>query len=75
MNNYHSDLALAEYLLMLKNLRRTYDQFQLYYKEGEVDVDTSSKTITTAGYYINATPAQIGEISEKINHLRTLIIH
>jgi len=28
MNNYHADLDLAEYLLMLKNLRRTYNQFQ-----------------------------------------------
>ena len=75
MNNYHSDLDLAEYLLMLKNLRRTYDKFQLFYKEGDVQVDTSSKTISAGGYYINITTVQMEEISDKINNLRTLIIH
>ncbi len=75
MNNYQADLDLAEYLLMLKNLRRTYDQFQLYYKSGDVLVDTSSKTISAEGYYLNVTPAQMHEISTKILNLRTLIIH
>ena len=75
MNNYQSDLDLAEYLLLLKNLRRTYDKFQLYYKEGDVEVDTSKKTISTGGYYINITPGQMEEISGKIENLRNLIIH
>jgi hypothetical protein len=75
MNNYHADLDLAEYLLMLKNLRRTYDQFQLYYKKGNVKVDTSSNTISAEGYYLNVTPGQMQEISTKIKNLRTLIIH
>ncbi len=75
MNNYHADLDLAEYLLMLKNLRRTYDQFQLYYKKGDVSVDTSSKTISAESYYLNVTPEQMHEISTKIANLRTLIIH
>jgi hypothetical protein len=75
MNNYQADLDLAEYLLMLKNLRRTYDQFQLYYKSGDVLVDTSSKTISAEGYYLNVTPAQMHEISTKISNLRNLIIH
>ena len=75
MNNYHSDLDLAEYLLMLKNLRRTYDGFQIYYQKGNVAVDTSNKMISARGYYINASPSQIREISTKIEHLRTLIVH
>jgi hypothetical protein len=75
MNNYQADLDLAEYLLMLKNLRRTYDQFQLYYKQGDVRVDTSSKTISADSYYLNVTPAQMKEISRKIENLRALIIH
>jgi hypothetical protein len=75
MNNYHSDLDLAEYLLMLKNLRRTYDRFQLFYRKGDVEVDTSSKTISAGGYYVNITAGQMEEISGKIENLRTLIIH
>ena len=75
MNNYHSDLDLAEYLLMLKNLRRTYDKFQLYYRDGDVSVDTSKKTISAGSYIINITTEQMEEISGKIENLRTLIIH
>jgi hypothetical protein len=75
MNNYHSDLDLAEYLLMLKNLRRTYDGFQIFYKKGDVEVDTESKKIATQGYYINVSPEQMREISSKVGHLRTLIVH
>lgn len=75
MNNYSADLDLAEYLLMLKNLRRTYDKFQLYYEQGDVKVDTSSKTISAEGYYLNVTNEQMHEISEKIENLRNLIIH
>jgi len=75
MNNYQADLHLAEYLLMLKNLRRTYDKFQLFYKNGDIEVDTSNKTISAGSYLINITPEQMQEISEKIENLRTLIIH
>ena len=75
MNNYHSDLDLAEYLLMLKNLRRTYDGFNIYYNKGDVDVDTSNKMISARGYYLNITPSQMKEIQSKIGHLRTLIVH
>ena len=75
MNNYHSDLDLAEYLLMLKNLRRTYDGFNIYYNKGDVDVDTSNKMISARGYYLNITPSQMKEIHSKIGHLRTLIVH
>ena len=75
MNNYNSDLVLAEYLLMLKNLRRTYDKFQLYYRQDDVEVDTASKTISAGSYYVNITPDQVREISNKIENLRSLIIH
>ncbi|MFC2081101.1 hypothetical protein ACFLR8_02705 [Bacteroidota bacterium] len=75
MNNYHSDLDLAEYLLMLKNLRRTYDKFQLFYKKDDVEVDTANKTISAGGYFVNITEDQMREISNKIENLRTLIIH
>ena len=75
MNNYQSDLDLAEYLLMLKNLRRSYNKFQLFYKEGDVQVDTTNKTISAGGYFINVTEEQMYEITGKIRNLRTLIIH
>ena len=74
MSNYHSEQELTEYLLMLKNLRRSYDKFQIYYKVEDVAVDTINKKISASKYYINASPEQILEISNKLASLRNRII-
>jgi len=74
MNNYQADPEMTEYLLMLKNLRRSFDKFQIYYKKDDVSVDTVSKTISASRYYIDASPDQVLEIGSKIYNLRTKII-
>ena len=74
MSNYHSEQEITEYLLMLKNLRRSYDKFQIYYKVEDVDVDTINKKISASKYYIDASPEQILEISDKLGSLRNRII-
>ncbi len=74
MSNYYIEQEITEYLLMLKNLRRSYDKFEIYYKVEDVDVDTINKKISASKYYINATPAQILEISNKLASLRDKII-
>jgi hypothetical protein len=74
MNNYHSEQEITEYLLMLKNLRRSYDKFEIYYKVEDVDVDTINKKISASKYYIDASPGQILEISDKLASLRNKII-
>ncbi|MBL7112042.1 MAG: hypothetical protein ISS19_08890 [Bacteroidales bacterium] len=74
MSNYHSEQEITEYLLMLKNLRRSYDKFEIYYKVEDVDVDTINKKISASKYYINASPEQILEISDKLAALRERII-
>jgi hypothetical protein len=75
MNNYHNEQELTEYLLMLRNLRRSYDKFQIYYKVEDVDVDTINKKISASKYYIDASPDQILEISNKLASLRNKIIN
>ena len=74
MSNYHNEQEITEYLLMLKNLRRSYDKFQIYYKVEDVNVDTINKKISASKYYINASPEQILEISDKLASLRSRII-
>lgn len=74
MNNYLDEDELTEYLLMLKNLRRSYDEFQIYYKMEDVDVDTINKKISASQYYIDASPEQILEIGDKLASLRNRVI-
>lgn len=74
MNNYHGDTEMTEYLLMLKNLRRSFDKYQIYYKMDDVNVDTIHKVISANKYYINVKPETILEISSKIASLRGKIV-
>ena len=74
MNNYHGKEDMTEYLLMLKNLRRSFNRFQIYYKMNEVSVDTINKVISASKYYIDAKPETILEISSKIASLRNKIV-
>jgi hypothetical protein len=74
MSNYYGDKEMTEYLLMLKNLRRSFDKFQIYYKIDEVNVDTVQKVISASKYYIDAESETILEISSKISSLRGRIV-
>ena len=74
MNNYHGTEEMIEYLLMLKNLRRSFNRFQIYYKTNDVSIDTLNKVISASKYYINAKPEDILEISSKIASLRNKIV-
>lgn len=74
MNNYHGDKEMTEYLLMLKNLRRSFEKFEIYYKMDDVSVDTIHKVISANKYYINVKSETILEISSKINSLRGKIV-
>lgn len=74
MNNYHGDKDMTEYLLMLKNLRRSFDKFEIYYKMDDVSVDTIHKVISANKYYINVKAETILEISSKISSLRSRIV-
>ncbi len=74
MNNYYGDEEMTEYLLMLKNLRRSFNRFQIYYKMDDVSVDTINKVISTSKYYIDVKPENILEISSKLASLRNKIV-
>jgi hypothetical protein len=74
MNNYHGKEEMTEYLLMIKNLRRSFNRFQIYYKADDVSVDTVNKVISASKYYIDARPEDILEISSKITSLRNRIV-
>jgi hypothetical protein len=74
MNNYYGNEEMTEYLLMLKNLRRSFNRFQIYYKMDDVTVDTVNKVISANKYYIDVKPENILEISSKLASLRTKIV-
>jgi hypothetical protein len=74
LNNFQEEESILQYTLMLKNLKRSYDKIQIFYKKGDVVVDTIQKTISANEYQIITSQAAITEIALKIGSIRTRLI-
>jgi hypothetical protein len=75
LGNYQSDLKVAEYVLMLKRLRVTYEQFDFYYSTEDLQLDTITKTISATEYDSDVSPAMLSEISVIISDIRSDIVN
>ncbi len=74
LNKFQDDEVMLQYNLMLKNLKRSYDDIMIAYKKGDVKVDTVSKTITANQYYIETSRQTILEITSKIQSIRSRLV-
>lgn len=74
MKNYYDDPMVVFYTKKLKYLNRWFDTFDIYYKKGDVTVDTTRKVIKTTGSEINVTVGTLNQIRDYIAHLRNEII-
>jgi hypothetical protein len=75
LGNYQTDLKIAEYVLMLKRLRLTYEQFDIYYSAEDLNLDTVNKTISATEYISDVSPAMLYEISVIISEIRSDIVN
>ncbi len=74
LNNYQDDIQIAENILLLKKLKRSFDKFDIFYEQENFVLDTINKTISTSGYESSLSPEIVNEISEIISEIRTEII-
>lgn len=74
LNHYQDDPVLLQYNLMLKNLKRSYDNIRIAYNKGAVRVDTVTKTITANEYHLETSRRTILEIASKIQSIRSRLV-
>ncbi|MCF8378557.1 MAG: hypothetical protein K9H49_03205 [Bacteroidales bacterium] len=74
MNNYQDDIRIAEDVLMLKRLKRSFDQFDIYYDIEGFELDTINKSFSTSGYNSGLTPEIASEINRIITEIRTELV-
>ena len=74
LNRIQDDQVILQYNLMLKNLKRSYDDISIAYEKGNVKVDTVAKTISANEYHIKTSRQTILEIASKIKSLRTRLV-
>jgi hypothetical protein len=73
MKNYYDDPMVVFYTKKLKYLNRWFDTFDIYYREGDVQIDTVRQVITTTGSEMTVTLETLNQIRDYIAGLRTEI--
>jgi hypothetical protein len=73
--NDGDQLAVSRYLILLKQLRNSYNKVDIYYHQGKVDLDTIRKTILTDEFVVNIDPSTLQEINSLIFSIRKEIIN
>jgi len=73
MKNYYDDPMVVFYTKKLKYLNRWFDTFEIYYRPGDVRIDTLRQVITTSGSEMTVTVETINQIRDYISRLRAEI--
>ena len=73
MKNYYDDPMVVFYTKKLKYLNRWFDTFEIYYRPGDVRIDTTRQVITTSGTEMTVTVGTLNEIRDYIAKLRAEI--
>ncbi|HUW93670.1 MAG TPA: hypothetical protein VMV74_10950 [Bacteroidales bacterium] len=73
MKNYYDDPMVVFYTKKLKYLNRWFDTFDIYYREGDVKIDTTRQVITTTGSEMTVTVETLNQIRDYISRLRNEI--
>ncbi len=75
LNNYQDDLNITEYILMLKQLKKSFDKFEIFYSQDSFTFDTVNGLISASEYEIDISPAIISEIGSLITKIRMRIVN
>ncbi|RLD63730.1 MAG: hypothetical protein DRJ01_02960 [Bacteroidetes bacterium] len=74
LRNNQDDLTVAKYLILLKKLNKTFSQFEIMYKHGDVNIDTIQKRIVINKQHVEVTREQIIKIKSIVNAIRADIV-
>lgn len=74
LGNLYEEPEVAKYLLMLRQLKRVYDRFEIYYEINDVKIDTLRREIRTTGTTTNIQPADLDEIKHIVQTIRAEIV-
>jgi hypothetical protein len=75
LNNYQGDAEVSKYLVLLKSLKRTFNNIELYYERGDIELDTINKYINANKVDLNFTNRDIVEIKRIVASMRNDIVN
>jgi hypothetical protein len=74
IKNYYDDPVVVYYSKKLKYLNNYFDSFDIYFRKGDLEIDTVKQVFRTSGSEMNVTVETLNKIRDYIAQLRTEII-
>ena len=74
MKNYYDDPVVVYYSKKLKSLKNYFDTFDIYFKKGDLEIDTAKQVFRSTGSEMNVTIGTLNKIRDYINTLRTEMV-
>ncbi|HKK41548.1 MAG TPA: hypothetical protein VJ963_04000 [Bacteroidales bacterium] len=70
MKNYYDDPVVVYYTKKLKYLKNYFDSFEIYFREGDLEIDTARQVFIASGSQMTITVATLDNIRRYIAGLR-----
>jgi hypothetical protein len=74
IKNYYDDPVVVYYSKKLKYLNRYFDSFNIYFRKGDLEIDTSRQVFRSSGSEMNVTVETLNNIKDYVARLRTEIV-
>ena len=74
LKNYYDDPSVVYYSKKLKYLKSYFDTFDIYFRKGDLEIDTVKKVFRSTGSEMNVTVENLNNIRDYVSKLRTEIV-
>jgi hypothetical protein len=74
LKNYYNDPVVVYYTKKLKFLKNYFDTFEIYFKKGDLEIDTAKQVFRATGSEMTVTVETLNKISDYVAKLRTEMV-
>jgi hypothetical protein len=74
LKNYYDDPVVVYYSKKLKYLKNYFDTFEIYFKKGDLEIDTSKQVFRSSGSEMTVTVETLNKIRDYVARLRTEMV-
>ncbi len=74
LKNYYDDPVVVYYSKKLKYLKNYFDSFDIYFKKGDLEIDTTKQVFRSSGSEMTVTLATLNKIRDYVYKLRTEMV-
>jgi hypothetical protein len=74
LKNYYDDPVVVYYSKKLKYLKNYFDTFDIYFKKGDLEIDTAKQVFRSTGSKMTVTVETLNKIRDYVSKLRTEMV-